>query len=107
MVGIGGVLRDSDGKVKCLFSECIGIDESNAAELFAIMKAVSIFESSSSHGRHMEIVSDSKVVVAWINSGGVGNINLVNIIYDICGMLQRENTVVVFAGRASIFLQIG
>ena len=50
----------------------------------------------------MEIVSDAKVVVGWINSGGVGSMNHVDIIYDIRESLQKQGSVaVVFAGRAT------
>ena len=105
MAGIGGVLRDADGKVRCVFSECIGFLDSYAAELHAILKAILLCETSSFvSGRNVEIVSDCKVVVDWINSDGFGNINLVNFIYDIRGSLQRQgNVAVVFAGRASNF----
>ncbi|KAK3199049.1 hypothetical protein Dsin_022464 [Dipteronia sinensis] len=42
MAGIGGVLRDSKGKVVCLFSLGVGITDSNSAEILAIKKAVEL-----------------------------------------------------------------
>jgi len=42
VAGIGGVLRDCNGKVKCLFSIPIGIKDSNEAEFIAVVKAVEL-----------------------------------------------------------------
>ncbi|KAK3190293.1 hypothetical protein Dsin_029854 [Dipteronia sinensis] len=65
LVGIGGVLRDSYGKVLCMFSFCVGIMDSNNAELLAIKKAVGISCSEPSfRGRVISIVSDSMVAVS-------------------------------------------
>ncbi|KAK3206435.1 hypothetical protein Dsin_020481 [Dipteronia sinensis] len=46
MAGIGGVLRDSKGKVVCLFSLGVGIMDSNSAEILAIKKAVELCQLS-------------------------------------------------------------
>ncbi|KAK2635640.1 hypothetical protein Ddye_030432 [Dipteronia dyeriana] len=40
--GIGGVLRDCDGKVLCMFSCYVRIHDSNSAELIAIHKACAL-----------------------------------------------------------------
>ena len=44
--GIGGVLRDSGGRVVCIFSAYVGTQDSNTAELFAIYRACSFYASS-------------------------------------------------------------
>ncbi|KAK2657188.1 hypothetical protein Ddye_010240 [Dipteronia dyeriana] len=44
--GIGGVLRDLNGKVLCLFSYYMGILDSNTAELWAIKRAVELIYSN-------------------------------------------------------------
>ncbi|KAK3218927.1 hypothetical protein Dsin_012897 [Dipteronia sinensis] len=63
--GIGGVLRDSNGKVLCLFSKFMGVTDSNTAELWAIKKAVQLCtENPKLRGRDVEVVSDSKVAVS-------------------------------------------
>ncbi|XVF83648.1 hypothetical protein PTKIN_Ptkin16aG0506800 [Pterospermum kingtungense] len=41
--GIGGVLRDHNANVKLLFSESVGIVDSNLAELLAVLKALTLF----------------------------------------------------------------
>ncbi|KAK2649662.1 hypothetical protein Ddye_017151 [Dipteronia dyeriana] len=46
--GISGVLRDSRGKIICLFSLYMGIFDSNLMELLAIEKACSLCDKSSS-----------------------------------------------------------
>ncbi|KAK2658615.1 hypothetical protein Ddye_005148 [Dipteronia dyeriana] len=64
---MGGVLRNSNGKVVCLFSYFVGTMDSNAAEILAIHKEIEICSFTSSlHGQMVSIVSDSKVVVSWI-----------------------------------------
>ena len=65
--GIGGVLRDVDGKVWMEFSNSIGVSESNEAEICAIRKALLLFCASSwvdSFGLVME--SDSRNAVSWV-----------------------------------------
>ena len=46
--GIGGVLRDSSGKVLCFFSVFCGLQDSIMAETLAIHKACEILVSNSS-----------------------------------------------------------
>jgi len=45
MAGIGGVLRDCNGKVICLFSIPVGIKDSNEAEFIAVVKALELTSS--------------------------------------------------------------
>lgn len=99
--GIGGVLRDSNGKVLYLFSVFLGIFDSNVAELFAIKKAVDLCLSNPFlRNRDIMVVSDSKVVVSWVNSTDFGNVDHINTIYDIQSMLKvRGDIQVVFDSR--------
>ena len=99
--GMGGVLRDSKGKVICLFSEFLGILDSNAAEVMAIRKAVALcFSNPNLQNRDITVVSDLKVAVSWANSKDFGNVDLVDIIYDIRSMLNdRGDIQVVFDSR--------
>ncbi|KAK3225729.1 hypothetical protein Dsin_005591 [Dipteronia sinensis] len=63
--GIGGVLRNSDGKIICLFSFYVGIEDSNMTEILTIHK---VFELCTSRtdlmGRDIIIVNDSKAAVS-------------------------------------------
>ncbi|KAK1562612.1 hypothetical protein Q3G72_014800 [Acer saccharum] len=101
--GVGGVLRDNSGKVLGLFSASVGMLDSNSAELLAIHKAVSLCTMSVYlHGVEIEIVSDSFVVVDWVNSSGVGCLEHVNTIFDIRNALANlGNTRVIFNPRSS------
>lgn len=100
--GIGGVLQDCNGKVLCVFSNFIGIRNSYAAEVAAIHKACSFCVSVPSLvDRNIEIVSDSKVAVLWINGEGIVNFSQVNLIYDIRGNLDVIRGKVSFCTRDS------
>ncbi|KAK3220416.1 hypothetical protein Dsin_014386 [Dipteronia sinensis] len=101
--GIERVLRDKAGKLWGLFSGFVGILESNAAELFAIHRAVSLcIQSQVLIGKEIDIVGDSKVAVLWVNSEGIGNLKHVDIILDIRNMLCfLGNTRVIFNSRDS------
>ncbi|KAK3231067.1 hypothetical protein Dsin_002948 [Dipteronia sinensis] len=82
--GIRGVLRDSIGSVLCIFSLSIGTQDSNTTELLAIHKAVCLCHSKEFiKGRKVEIVSDSTVVVNWVNAGDFGSVKHIDCIYDI------------------------
>ncbi|KAK2638809.1 hypothetical protein Ddye_026604 [Dipteronia dyeriana] len=88
-IGIGGVLRDGEGKVLCMLSLFVGVKDSNAAKILAIHKAVDLCSSvSACVGRNLVIESDSKIVVYWINSKGIGNANHVQLIFDIRNKLK-------------------
>ncbi|KAK3219666.1 hypothetical protein Dsin_013636 [Dipteronia sinensis] len=83
--GIGGVLRDHRGQIMCLFSVFVGSQESNAAEIMAIHRAVELCASRPSlRNQEIEIIRDSQVAVAWANKNtNFGSISLVQLIYDI------------------------
>ncbi|KAK2635596.1 hypothetical protein Ddye_030388 [Dipteronia dyeriana] len=60
--GIGGVLRDSLGKVLGLFSLSVGIQDSNTAEIMAFHRACTLCAASRILvGKEVSFVSDSKV----------------------------------------------
>ncbi|KAK1582938.1 hypothetical protein Q3G72_019669 [Acer saccharum] len=103
MVGIGGVLRDRNGKVVCLFSVSIGLHDSNTAELLAIHKACELCVSNEVLvGRDIEIVSVSKMAVSWVNDEDFGCDKHVQIIYDIRSMISSSNNIsVIFNLRTS------
>ena len=95
-------MRDSNGKILCLFSYFLGILESNSAELWAIKYAVDFCLSNSNlRDRNISIIGDSKTAVAWINNGDFGNLDLVNIIFDIRNsMISFGNMEIVYASRS-------
>ncbi|KAK3197919.1 hypothetical protein Dsin_021334 [Dipteronia sinensis] len=63
--GIGRVLRNNSGKVLGLFSNYVGINYSNSAEILEIHRPVSLCAHYNSLiGKEIDIVSDSKVAVA-------------------------------------------
>ncbi|KAK3198650.1 hypothetical protein Dsin_022065 [Dipteronia sinensis] len=101
--GIGGVLRDSSRKVLCQFSIFMGYLDVEAAEIVAIQKVVNLCASKPSFsGRKIEVVSDSKAAVAWVNEAGFGNIKLIEAIYDIRSKLVLlGNTKVIYNSRVS------
>ncbi|KAK3225735.1 hypothetical protein Dsin_005597 [Dipteronia sinensis] len=100
---MGGVLRHSTGKVLCLFSYFLGIQDSIIAKIMAIHKACDIVQSSSFWcGCKVVISSDSKVAVSWVNSGAFGNLIHVDTIYEIHNWLRLlVNTDVVYISRVS------
>ncbi|KAK3212638.1 hypothetical protein Dsin_017344 [Dipteronia sinensis] len=100
---MGGVLRDSGGKVLCFFCWYLGIHDANTVEVHTIHKACSLCCTKEElKGRKITIVSDSKVAVSWINNAGIGSLKHIDFIFDIRGMLnEMGNTVVVFNSRAS------
>ena len=65
--GIGGVLRDHNGKIMCVFSSYVGIQDVVTAELLAIIRAcdmVSLREEL--FLKPLTVISDSNTVVNWI-----------------------------------------
>ena len=63
--GIGGVLRDSNEKVLCMFSFHIGILDSNIAELWAIKRSTELIVANTDlNGCDIMGVSDSRVAVS-------------------------------------------
>ena len=99
--GMGGVLRNSYGKVLCLFSVHLGTLDSNIAELFAIKKATELIAADSSlDGCEVLVVSDSKVAVGWVNNGEIGNVSHWKDIFDIREILAANGHIkVVFDSR--------
>lgn len=67
--GIGGVLRDWHGKIRCIFSINIKDSEINDAELKAIHMGCSLSRQKDLlRLLRMEIESDSKNAVMWCNN---------------------------------------
>ncbi|KAK3229133.1 hypothetical protein Dsin_001014 [Dipteronia sinensis] len=93
-------LREKAEIIRCLRTS---VHESNMAEIKAIQKACALCVSNSSLiRRKIEVISDSKVAVSWVNNGGFGNINHIDTIYDIRSNLAiLAATVVSFASRDS------
>ena len=96
-----GVLRDSNGKVLCLFSFFMGILDSNTMELWAIKRATELALSNPNmRDRKILVVSDSKMAIAWVNHGDFWNIAQVQTIYEICDMFKSVGCIkVVFNSR--------
>ncbi|KAK2641064.1 hypothetical protein Ddye_022827 [Dipteronia dyeriana] len=79
----GGVLRDFNGKILCLFSFHLGCLDSNAVEIWAIKVALGLCISNVNlRGRSISIVSDSKVTVTWVNNKDFGSLVHFNIISE-------------------------
>ncbi|KAK2640263.1 hypothetical protein Ddye_028058 [Dipteronia dyeriana] len=106
--GIGGVLRNSNGKIMCLFSKNVGIMDSNKAELLAIKKTVQLCVSNPElRGRDIEVVSDSKVAVSWVNNEDFGSIAQIDSIYVIrSAMFSFGSLEVIYDSRTFIPLRI-
>ncbi|KAK3206432.1 hypothetical protein Dsin_020478 [Dipteronia sinensis] len=96
------MLRDLNGKVMCLFSNFVGITDSNTAELWAFKKAVQLcIANPELWGRDIAVVSDSKVAVSWVNDEDFGNIGHINSIYDIRSSMSYFGSLeVVYDSRA-------
>ena len=72
-------------------------------ELWTIQRAVELCQSNPSlRGRVISVVSDSNVVVSWVNSQGIGILDHVQTIYDIRNhLISLGNASVVYCSRAS------
>ncbi|KAK2662296.1 hypothetical protein Ddye_000870 [Dipteronia dyeriana] len=99
--GIGGVLRDFNGRVLHLFSYYIRILDLNTTESWVIKRAIMLVLSNPNLRSHdIMVVSDSKVVVSWVNKGDFGNVSQVKTILEICGILKSvDGLEVVFDSR--------
>ncbi|KAK2640452.1 hypothetical protein Ddye_028247 [Dipteronia dyeriana] len=87
--GIGGMLTDSNGKVICLFLLGVGVVDSVTAEVLVILKACELIHyNPRSVGRVINIFSDSKSAISWVNGNDFDNFKLVNQIYDIRSFLK-------------------
>ncbi|KAK3199478.1 hypothetical protein Dsin_022893 [Dipteronia sinensis] len=92
--GIGGALIDANGKIMHLFWSCIGLTNSNTAEVYAIHRACKLISFNQFLAeRHIIIISDSKAAVAWVNGEGLGLLNLVDAVYDTRQILLLMNSV--------------
>ncbi|KAK3221941.1 hypothetical protein Dsin_008966 [Dipteronia sinensis] len=82
-----------------------GFLNSNSTEILAIQRAVILSVSVISFvGKEIDVVSDSKDVVAWINSEGFSSLNRVKLIYDNrTGLNMLGNTRVIHNPRFSNF----
>ena len=101
--GIGGVLRDSEGRVLGSFSLSIGFKDSITAKVLAIHKATELcMKTPALYGKEIILSSDSMIAVAWINGNGFGSLEHYNLIYDIREWLSfLGSAFVVFNSRFS------
>ena len=101
--GIGGVLRDSSGKILGLFSEFVVIFDPISTEILAIPRAVNLCVNTSDLvGKEIVFVSGSKTAVTWINSDGFKSLAHANIILDIRNLLMSlDNSSIIFNPRDS------
>ncbi|KAK3219540.1 hypothetical protein Dsin_013510 [Dipteronia sinensis] len=104
--GIGGVLRDYTGRLLCTFSNHIGIQDANTAEILAIARACELCVSRPElKDRDIAIVSDSKVAVSWVNNDEIGSLKHLQVIYDIRNLMRRLGSVSVsYSARAANFV---
>ncbi|KAK2663650.1 hypothetical protein Ddye_002224 [Dipteronia dyeriana] len=95
------VLRDNSGKVLGMFSNHVGILDSNSVKLLVTHRVVTLCaETTIFVGKKIDIVSDSKMAVSWINSEGIGSLKHVKLIYHTRNLLNfLENTRVIFNPR--------
>lgn len=69
--GTGGVLRDSEDRIRCQFSCSAGVIDSNVAEVRAILFALEISKTKDGSDLwHLLMETDSLLAVRWINSNG-------------------------------------
>ncbi|KAK1568259.1 hypothetical protein Q3G72_022328 [Acer saccharum] len=99
--GIGGVLRCVSGKILGLFSSHIGFSDALVAESTTILKACQLcYLSLDLRRKPISIISDSKVVVSWVNGDGVVEFEVAIIINEIQSFLDLMNRVsVVYVSR--------
>ncbi|KAI9156673.1 hypothetical protein LWI28_010398 [Acer negundo] len=80
-VGIGGVLRDHRGKVLCLFSAQVGLQDAVSTEIMALAKACDLcMNKHEVLGKNITLISDSKIAVSWVKGQGIGNLTHVQTI---------------------------
>ncbi|KAK2653867.1 hypothetical protein Ddye_013723 [Dipteronia dyeriana] len=84
VAGIGGVLRDTNEQILCLFYVEVRVADSILAAVLTIHRACALISSQMYLLDHnINILSDSKIAVSWTNDGGFDHLNLVNVLYDI------------------------
>ncbi|EOY33608.1 Uncharacterized protein TCM_041538 [Theobroma cacao] len=67
--GIGGILKNSAGETKMMFSKSIRMGDSNLAKVLAIKQAFMMFSASNWNGSHSLVIeSDSSNAVSWIQA---------------------------------------
>ncbi|XVE50304.1 hypothetical protein DITRI_Ditri01bG0151200 [Diplodiscus trichospermus] len=87
--GIGGILRDHGGYEKLRFSKCIGVEDSNVAELLANREAFMMFLASRWNlNKAIIIENDSTNVVKWILNPNTAPWRVRNIINHIKKFLK-------------------
>ncbi|KAK2652029.1 hypothetical protein Ddye_011885 [Dipteronia dyeriana] len=98
---IGGVLKNHLGKTVCFFSEYIGFQDAITTEIRAIARGCEIIKARPDLAvKRIEIMSDSKIAVSWINNVGFGSITRVQTIYDIRKCLEDFGTItILFCAR--------
>ncbi|EOX99225.1 Uncharacterized protein TCM_007835 [Theobroma cacao] len=70
--GIGGVLKDDQGRILVTFSKSIGVRNANRVELLALKEAFFIFMASKwAFSHYLLIESDSLITVKWSNCPSV------------------------------------
>ncbi|KAK2658712.1 hypothetical protein Ddye_005245 [Dipteronia dyeriana] len=101
--GIGGVLRDHKGKVLFLFSNNIGIHDAVTTEIMSLAKACFLcLGKPELCGKIIEFVSDSMLIVSWINGRGIESIKHFQMIYDLHNQISSiDHARVVYCSRAS------
>ncbi|KAK3220760.1 hypothetical protein Dsin_014730 [Dipteronia sinensis] len=100
--GVGGLLRDFNEKILCLFSFHLGFLDSNAAKIWTVKTALDLCLSIPNlRGRFISIVSDSKVAVSWVNNGDFGSLDHFNLISEIhSNMSSLGDIEVIYESRA-------
>ena len=94
------MLRDHFGKVLCLFSSYVGIQDIAAAEILAIAKACELLGSRTDLIRRcITIVSDSQIAVDWVKNRGVGGEGHANTVQFICSCLDSYGFTSVIHGN--------
>ncbi|KAK2647272.1 hypothetical protein Ddye_022467 [Dipteronia dyeriana] len=82
--GIGGVLRDDNGKILGMFSYYVGVLGAMSVEIYVIHRACQLLiDKMASLDSNIIIFSDSSSVVDWCNGEEFGNFNLVLLVHDI------------------------
>ncbi|KAK0596426.1 hypothetical protein LWI29_015578 [Acer saccharum] len=89
--GIGGILRNNEGTVLCMFSSVIDDGLAAAAEVAAILRACQCCEMDNCPNDLPVIIeSDSSSAVSWVNGvEGVGHVRFMESILEIREILSR------------------
>ncbi|KAK3197796.1 hypothetical protein Dsin_021211 [Dipteronia sinensis] len=101
--GIGGVLRDREGRILCLFSVNMGIRDALTVEIMAIAKAIELCMTKPDVcKKDITLISDSREAVSWINRGGCGNSDHMHSVSDIrSNLIKMDQAHIIFKSRAS------